>query len=79
MAHSLLNIDDHLTGTGFIPAAIEVFGGEAKLDDEIAGQIFGLDLSPLLPPEPDQRLLIIAHDDPGIRAADEVAPVCDFS
>ena len=45
----------------------------AELDDEIAGQVLRLDLAALFPPEPQQGGLIIAHDDPGIRAADEVA------
>jgi hypothetical protein len=75
MTHSLLDVGDHLPGIGLIPAAIEVLGGDPELNYEIAGQVLRLDLSPLLPPKPEESTLIIAHDDPGIRAADEVATV----
>jgi hypothetical protein len=30
-------------------------------------------ISPVSPPEPHEGCLVIAHDDPGIRAADKVA------
>jgi hypothetical protein len=33
------------------------------------------ELAPLLLPQPDQGLLVLPHDDPGIGAADEVAAV----
>ena len=51
---------------------------DPELDDEIAGQILWLDLAALFPPEPEQGILIIAHDDPGVRAADKVARKCGF-
>jgi hypothetical protein len=56
---------------GLIPTSIEVLGYDSELDDEIAGQIFRLDLAALFAPEPEQGLLIIAHDDSSVRAADE--------
>jgi hypothetical protein len=71
MTDSLLDIDDHLPGAGFIPAPIKVFGRDPKLYDEIAGQILGLDFASLLPPQPDQCRVIIPHDDPGIGAANK--------
>jgi hypothetical protein len=40
---------------------------------DCGGQILRLDLAALFAPEPDQRLLILAHDDAGVRAADEGA------
>ena len=55
-----------------IPAPVQVLGREAELDDEVAGEVLRLDLAPLLPPEPEEGGLIIAHDDPGVRAADEI-------
>ena len=64
---------NRLARVGLIPASIEVFGHHPELDDEIAGQILGLDLTPLFAPEPNERILVITHDDPGIRAADESA------
>jgi hypothetical protein len=33
------------------------------------------DVAPLLLPQPNQGFLVLPHDDPGIRAADEVAAV----
>jgi hypothetical protein len=68
MAHSPLDVSNRLAGIGLIPAPIEVLGHHPKLHHQIAGQILWLDLAPLLPPESDQRLLIIAHDDPGVGA-----------
>ena len=77
MPYMLLNVGNHLPGVGFIPAPIEVLGHDPELDDEIAGQILWLDFAALFAPKPQQSLLIIAHDDPGIRTADKVAPSPD--
>ena len=46
-----------------------------ELDDQVAGQVLRLDLAALLPPQPQQGRLVVAHDDPGVRAADEAAPI----
>ena len=67
-----LDIGEDLAGIGLIPAPVQVLGRNAKLDDEIAQQVLRLDLATLLPPEPDQRSLIVTHNDAGIRAADEI-------
>ena len=48
---------------------------DPELDDQIAGQVLWLDLAALFLPEPDERFLIITHDDPGVRAADEMATI----
>ena len=64
--HSLLDIGDRPPGIGLIPAAIELLGGEPELDHEIAGQIFRLDLTTLLPPQPEEGGFIVAHNDPGV-------------
>ena len=37
-----------------IPVAVEGFGHRAELDDEIAGEVFGLDLAPFFPPQAEQ-------------------------
>ena len=42
---------------------------------EIVAQILWLGLAALFLPQPDQRRLVRAHDDPGVRAADEAAAV----
>jgi hypothetical protein len=49
----------------------KVLRHHTKLDDEITGQVRRFGLAALFPPEPPECLLVIAHDDPGIRAADE--------
>ena len=48
---------------------------DAELDDQVAGEVLGLDLAALFPPEPEQGGLVIAHDDPGVRAADKVPAI----
>ena len=68
-----LDIRDDLPGIGLVPAPVEVLGRDTKLDDEIAGKVLRLDFTALFPPQPDESGLIVAHDDPGVRAADEIA------
>jgi hypothetical protein len=71
-----LDVCNHLTRIGLKPAPIKVLRHQSKLDDEIAGQVFRFDLAALFPPEPDQGPLIITHDDSGVGAPDEGAPIC---
>jgi hypothetical protein len=47
----------------------------ASPSDEIAGEVLRLDLAALLAPEPEQGSFVIAHDDPRIGPADEVAAI----
>ena len=71
-----LHIDHLMTAIGLKPAPIKVFGHHPELDDEIAGQVLRLDLAALFPPEPKLAPHHRTHDDPGIRAANEIsAPV----
>src|SRR5262249_13763408 len=44
----------------------------SKLDDEVARKVLRLDLAALLSPKAKESAFIVAHDDPGVRAADEV-------
>jgi hypothetical protein len=74
-----LDIADHLAAIGLVPAAIKVLGGDPELDHEIARQVLWLDFPALLPPQSDERLLITAHNDPGVGAADEGAPPANGS
>ena len=66
-----LHVLDGKAGVALIPAPVEVLGDRPKLHDQIIGEIFRLDLAALLPPQPNQHRLITAHDDAGIRAANE--------
>ena len=75
MPHLLLQVGKDLAGIGLIPAPVQVLGRETELDDEVAGEVLGLDLAPLFPPKPEQGSFVIAHDHPSVRAADEGAPV----
>src|SRR5437763_13922583 len=70
MPNPALDVPQRLPRIALEPLPIEGFGGDPQLNDEIAGQVFWFDFAPLFPPEPDQRGLILAHDNPGIRAAD---------
>ena len=70
-----LHLGHDLAGVAFVPVPVEMLGHGAELDDQVAGQVLGLDLAALLPPEPEQGRLVVAHDDPGVRAADEGAAV----
>ena len=45
---------------------------------EVVGQVFGLDLAALFLPQPAQGRLVIAHDNPGIRAADIIPPMNEW-
>ena len=54
---------------------VEVLGHGAELDDQVGREVLGLDLAALFPPQPEQGGLVVAHDDPGVRAADKGAAV----
>jgi hypothetical protein len=63
------------TAVALIPAPVEVLGDRAELDDQVVRKILRLDLAAFLAPEPNQGRFIVAHNDPGIRAADDVAAI----
>ena len=71
MKHLPLHLDDDLAGVAFVPVPVEVLGHGAELDDQVVREVFRLDLAALFPPQAEQGGFIVAHDDPGIRAADE--------
>jgi hypothetical protein len=71
----LLNIGDDLACIGLEPAPVQAFGGQSKLDDQVAREVLRLDFTAFLAPKREQSALIIAHDDPGVGAADEIAPI----
>jgi len=75
MADVLLHVDDAPAGIGLIPAPIKGLSRQPELYDQIAGEVLRLDLTALLLPEPDQGSLVLAHDDPGVGAADKSSPL----
>ena len=60
-----------LPGIELVPAPVKILGDRPKLDNEVPREVLRLDLPAFLPPQPHQGDLIIAHDDPGVRTADE--------
>jgi hypothetical protein len=75
MLNPALDVGDDAPGVALVPSTVERLGGDAELDDEIVAQILRLGLAALFLPQADQRRLVPAHDDPGVRAADKVAAV----
>ena len=69
----LLGIGDGLTGVCFVPTPIQIFGDLPELDEKVVRQIFRFGFTALFPPQPQQRSFIFAHNDAGVRAADERA------
>ena len=56
-----------------VPGSIESLGSDAELHHEVFAEVFRLGLAALFLPQPDQRGFFRAHDDPGVRAAEELA------
>src|SRR5438552_17804171 len=75
MLHAALDRCDAPTSVALVPGAIELFGYCAQLHDQIAGEVLGLGFTAFFAPEAQQSLLIAAHDDAGVRAANDGAPV----
>jgi hypothetical protein len=71
MLHPALNRTDDLAGLVLVPRPVQMLGDDPELDDKVAGQVLRLGLAALLPPQLEQGLFVLAHDDPRIRAADE--------
>jgi hypothetical protein len=65
-----LDVGERLTGISLVPASIEILSGQPELDDEIAREVFRLDLAPFFAPEPKEGAFVVAHNDPRIGAAD---------
>ena len=75
MLDASLNIGDASGGVALVPGAVERFRGGPKLHDEVAGNVLRFNLAPLLAPKADQSRLVAAHDNPGVGAANEGAPI----
>jgi hypothetical protein len=52
MADLPLDIRDDLTGIGLVPASVQRLGGQAQLDDEVAGEVLRFNLATFFPPQP---------------------------
>ena len=51
-------------GLALEPAPVQVLGGAAELDEEVAGQVLRLDLAPLFFPQLNERILVFSENDP---------------
>ena len=59
MPDTPLNVGKDLPGINLIPVPVQVLGRQAELNDEVAGEILGLDLAALFPPEPEEGGFIV--------------------
>ena len=50
---------------------VQFFGRRPEPDDGVGGQIFRVGLASFLPPKAEEGAFSLAHDDPGVGAADE--------
>jgi len=53
-----VDVGYRLAGIALIPVSIEGLGCEAELDNEIGGEVFGLDLPALFSPEAHKGVFI---------------------
>jgi hypothetical protein len=67
----LLDVSDGAASIAFVPAPIQVLRDDPKLDEQISGQVLRLKLAALFAPKPNERGLIIAHDNAGVRTANK--------
>src|SRR5262245_37053806 len=77
MPNPALDVLDGLSSCLLEPAPIERLGGRPKLDEEVIRVIWRLRLAALLSPKAQQRVLIVAHDHPGVRSANKSPAVRD--
>src|SRR5262249_8052755 len=74
----LLHLRNDVPGIALEPMSIEGLGHEAKLDDEIVGEVLRLGLAAFLAPQPQQGSLVAPHDDPSGRTSDEAPAIKAF-
>jgi hypothetical protein len=70
MPNPLLDVCDRATHSALVPTSVELFGGDAKLNDQVVRKVFRDDLAAPFQPQAPERLLAVAHDDTRIRAAE---------
>jgi hypothetical protein len=51
MANLALDVGKNLPANGLVPAPVQLLRGEPELDNEIAREVFRLDLAPFFPPK----------------------------
>src|ERR1700730_62678 len=68
-----LDVLDDLPGRTLVPAPIDRLGGHPELDYEVCRIIMRLRLAALFSAQPTKPVPLVAHDYPGIGAADKCA------
>src|SRR5262249_19868275 len=66
-----LHVSDLPAGVALVPGAIEFLSCPPELHDEVARQVLRLGLASFFAPQANQGGLVVAHDDPRVRAANE--------
>jgi hypothetical protein len=66
-----LDVRDAPAGIALVPGTVEVLCHRAELHDEIAGQVLRSGFATFFTPEADESGFVVAHDDSGVRAAEE--------
>lgn len=75
MTNTLLDVLHRESARALIPGAVQDFRHSPELDNQTVREILRLCFAALFAPKSDQALLIIPHDDAGIRAANEMPSV----
>jgi hypothetical protein len=75
MPAPLLDVSDDPPGLGLVPAPVKLLGGQTELHDQIAGEVLRISSAAFFPPQPQQRGLVISHDDPGVRTGNKLAAI----
>jgi hypothetical protein len=70
-----LDVRNDLAGVELIPAPIKRLSGRPKLNNEVSREVLRLGLATFLAPEAHQGGLVVAHDDPGVGATDEISTI----
>jgi hypothetical protein len=76
MPQPMLDAFDGQPGVALVPMPVKGFGHQPELDDEVAGEVLRLDLASFLAPQAEQGGFIVAHNDPGVGAANKAASIC---
>ena len=75
MSNLPLDVRDGLTRIDLVPPSVQLLRSQAELNNEVPRQVLPLDLAAFFTPKSDKGNLIMAHDNSGIRATDEIAAI----
>jgi hypothetical protein len=75
MEDAVLNPNDLMSGVALVPAPVQFFSDDPELNDKLSREVGTGRLATLFLPELQQGLLVLAHDDPGIGAAEKVPSI----